>query len=124
MGIGQVFYPDRAVGNLRARQYASIQAHPSYRADLIDSNHYSFSDSCAVSLFLGDTGFYTSNCIGVIQPWLAHQLVTKYMIAFLKTHLAGETALRVRSEREVSNRHDLLSPGSLLSAPITLPPNA
>ena len=28
---------------------------------------------------------------GAIPPSVAHQLVNKYMIAFLKTHLAGET---------------------------------
>ena len=96
MGIGQEF---ETASDRQARQHAAIQAHPSYRIDLNNSNHYSFSDMCEAYQVLRDWGllppevvdaFLATYCTDSIPSLTAHQLTTKYMIAFLKTQLVGE----------------------------------
>ena len=97
MGIGQEF---ETALDWQARQHAAIQAHPSYRIDLNNSIHYSFSDICEVYRVGGDMGIFTPeevnealeiSCTDSIPSLTAHQLVNKYMIAFLKTQLEGKT---------------------------------
>lgn len=96
MGIGQEF---ETVLDWQARQHAAIQAHPCYRVDLNNSIHWSFSDMYEAYQVLRDMGIYSQDYVDwvlapfsdAIPPPLAHQLVNKYMIAFLKTQLAGET---------------------------------
>ena len=97
MGIGEEF---ETVWDWQARQHAAIQANPSYRVDLNDSNHMSFSDTCEAYQVLRDWGIFPPEfvneilalyCTDTIPSLVAHQLVNKYMIAFLKTHLLGET---------------------------------
>lgn len=96
MGIGQEF---ENVMGAQARQHAAIQSHPCYRIDLNNSIHYSFSDMCEAYRVLGDMGILPPEvvdqilapiCNGLIPSLTAHQLVNKYMISFLKTHLSGE----------------------------------
>jgi hypothetical protein len=96
MGIGQEF---ETALDWQARQHAAIQAHPSYRIDLNNSIHYSFSDICEVYRVGGDNGIFTPeevnealgiSCTDSIPSLTAHQLVNKYMIAFLKTQLEGK----------------------------------
>jgi len=100
MGIGQEF---ETALDWQARQHAAIQAHPCYRVDLKNSNHYSFSDICEAYQVLRDWGIYPQEfvdefladyCTEAIPSLVAHQLVNKYMIAFLKTQLVGETGYK------------------------------
>jgi len=97
MGIGQEF---KTVSDLQARQHAAIQSDPCYRVDLNNSIHRSFSDICEVYRVGGDVGIFPQEevdevlatyCTDSIPSLTAHQLVNKYMIAFLKTQLVGET---------------------------------
>jgi Platelet-activating factor acetylhydrolase, isoform II len=102
MGIGEewnMLALDPAFTTWQARQHAAFSGHPAYRVDLYNSIHQSFSDICEVAQVFIDTGvdpatgewildnFCTAD---IISSALAHQLRSKYMIAFLKTHLTGE----------------------------------
>jgi hypothetical protein len=96
MGIGQEF---ETTLDWQARQHAAIQAHPCYRVDLNKSIHWSFSDMYEAYQVLGDEGILPPDVVdGILAAFsdsipslVAHQLVNKYMIAFLKTQLVGET---------------------------------
>ncbi len=97
LGIGQEW---ETAESWQARQHAAISGQPCYRVDLNNSVHMTFSNICEAARLLGDKGILPPE---VVQLWLqlyctntipssdAHRLVTKYMIAFLKTHLVGET---------------------------------
>ncbi len=90
-----------AVADWQARQHAAFSSHPAYRVDLAGANHQSFSDMCdgfTVMNARGLQSFYGPNemldawlCQGVIPPPQGRDIVTRYMIAFLKTQLLGET---------------------------------
>lgn len=96
LGIGQGF---ETVLDWQARQHAAIRSRPCYRVDLKDSIHWSFSDMYEAYQLLGALGLVTQGEVdavlgafsGAIAPAVAHELVSKYMVAFLKTHLEGET---------------------------------
>jgi hypothetical protein len=96
LGIGQEF---ETAYDAQARQHAAVRAHPCYRVDLNNSIHWSFSDMWEAYQVLGDLGIYPPEVVNpvleafsdAIPPPVAHQLVNKYMIAFLKTQLARET---------------------------------
>ncbi|MBL7223159.1 MAG: alpha/beta fold hydrolase [Candidatus Brocadiae bacterium] len=82
----------------QARAHAAIRAHPCYRVDVINSIHWSFSDMYEAYQVLRDMGIYPPEFVEeVLAPFsdaipslTAHQLVNKYMIAFLKTQLEGD----------------------------------
>ncbi len=83
----------------QARQHAAIQGHPSYRVDVNNSHHITFSDRCVVHPILRDLGlmdpgfvefFNQSFCAPFIPYSVANPIIKRYMLAFLKTQLAGE----------------------------------
>ncbi len=84
----------------QARLHAASQGHPAYRADMQGTIHQSFGNLCESTPILyahrmiSKTTYENRLRIlcGVPLPTNeAHRLTTKYMIAFLKTNLAGET---------------------------------
>jgi len=96
IGIGEEW---NVVGAQQARQHAAFSGRPAYRVDLAGAIHMSFSDACEAAHVLedigwdenGDIGYFSEVCKpDVIPSGLAHQLTHKYMVAFLKTQLAGE----------------------------------
>lgn len=103
MGMGRDWDTMAATGPLgpdwQARQHAAIQGHPSYRVDLLNSNHMTFSDRCIAYPILGDEGlmdggfvqsFVENYCDPFIPYAVADPIIMRYMLAFLKTELAGE----------------------------------
>ena len=96
LGIGEEW---NVVLGQQARQHAAFSGRPAYRVDLAGAIHMTFSDACEAAGVLqdigwdenGDVGWFLSLCTpDVIPSGLAHQLTHKYMVAFLKTHLAGD----------------------------------
>jgi len=116
MGMGEewdMLALDPPFVSWQARQHAAFSGKPAYRVDLYGSIHQTFSDFCeAGHLFIDlpvDPGFgdwILSTFCGpeYIASPLAHQLTNKYMLAFLKTHLAGERGYQ-----------DMLTPGWAVS---------
>ena len=97
IGIGEEW---NVVREQQARQHAAFSGHPAYRVDVAGTIHMSFSDVCEAAHVLEDIGWdengdvagFLSNCTPDVMPsGLAHQLTHKYMVAFLKTYLAGES---------------------------------
>jgi hypothetical protein len=104
MGIGQEwstlynnYGPEMA--SWQARLHAATQGHPRYRVDVADAYHTSFSNACEFPLVAYDLGifdeatrdFYLSIfCAPPIPTHLAYELITQYMISFVKTNLEGE----------------------------------
>ena len=104
MGIGQEWStlyalsgPDFA--SWQARLHAASQGHPCYRVDVAEAYHSSFSNACESIDVLHDKGVIDQAtrdflvgiyCAPPIPTSLAYELITQYMIAFLKTNLAGE----------------------------------
>jgi hypothetical protein len=86
-----------------ARPHAAIGRRDSYRMDVNGSNHYSFTNICDGYQVMFNLGVISSDELTYMQnSWpcastgwspatipaaQAHQVVTKYMIAFLETHL-------------------------------------
>jgi hypothetical protein len=96
MGMGEEW---NMVLDWQARQHAAFSGRPAYRADVFNTNHQSFSDLCEGFQVMGDRGLLTLEdvtflvnrfCGSVTAPGVVHPLVSKYQVAFLKTHLAGE----------------------------------
>ena len=96
MGMGQEW---NTVLDWQARQHAAFSGRPAYRVDVFNTNHQSFSDICEGFQVMGDRGLLTPEdvtflvglfCGSVTSPGVVHPLVSKYQVAFLKTHLAGE----------------------------------
>ena len=120
MGIGQEwstlyvnFGPDFA--SWQARLHSASQGHPCYRADLAEAYHSSFCNICEIAFILFDKGIIDEitrdamagfGCSAPLPTPLGYQLATKYMIAFLKTHLAGEQGYQ-----------SMLTPGHALKEP-------
>ena len=84
----------------QARQHAAIQGHPSYRVDLLNAHHVTFSDRCVTHPILRDLGlmdpgyvewYEQALCDPFIPFSVADPLVKRYMLAFLKTELVGES---------------------------------
>jgi predicted dienelactone hydrolase len=99
---------------LLARPHSAIQGHPNYRVDVAYANHNSFSSVCAYIHVLYDKGIIddqlrdttlAANCPQEsISAAEIENLITQYMIAFLKTVLVGETGYR-----------EMLTPGYALA---------
>ncbi len=100
LGLGQEWnslaYSDMPA--LQARQHAALAGHPSYRVDISGTNHHSFGDTCNAYILMETRGLASSMddwrgdlCNGVIPSAAARGIITRYMIAFLKTQLLGET---------------------------------
>ena len=97
-------WPD--MGDWNARPHAAIDRRDSYRVDINGSNHGSFDNTCDgfrvwfnIGLISADdlTGIETSwPCASTgfnpvtISPAEMHEVVTKYMVAFLDIYLSGE----------------------------------
>lgn len=104
MGIGQEWSTLAAVlgpasASWQARLHAASQGHPCYRVDVRDAYHSTFSNYCEAAHIFFDKGIIDQSlldllidvhCSAAIPTEVAHRLITKYMIAFLKTNLAGE----------------------------------
>ena len=84
-----------------ARQHSAIQGHPNYRVDISDAVHMSFSNACGVFVRYFDMGLLDNEWwIDSGYPYLCfispenmlevQNLVTMYMVAFLKTALVGD----------------------------------
>jgi predicted dienelactone hydrolase len=106
MGIGQEWSTLLESGqsdaeSWQARQHTAIQSHPNYRVDIAHATHLSFLNLCAYAqvqhdLGLADdaalNGFLQKNCPQEpVPPEEFGNLTSQYMIAFLKSILAGET---------------------------------
>jgi hypothetical protein len=117
MGMGEEWSTLAARSSLgaswQARQHAAFQGHPNYRVDVSGTIHESFSDSCEDIPMLGDLGVFDQDFVAALEQLLctnstpsseAHRLVTMYLVAFLKTNLAGE-----------SGYESILTPGYALS---------
>jgi hypothetical protein len=85
------------------RPHAAFSGFPNLRVDVLHSAHVpSFSGLCDTARLLGQVGFLlpetadlwrsSSECDApyLIAPAVAHGLITKYMVAFLKVNLAGD----------------------------------
>ena len=85
----------------QARQHAAYSSHPDYRVDISETNHMSFSDFCNLlnvmeSKALAPVWGSVEDvrrwyCEGVLPPTEGRTLITRYMLAFLKTQLLGDT---------------------------------
>jgi hypothetical protein len=120
MGIGQewstlysIYGPGFA--SWQARLHAASQGHPSYRVDLAEAYHISFSNLCETVYLLYDKGIIDEAtrdamaaqiCAAPIPTATAYNLITQYMVAFLKTNLAG-----------VRGYQHLLTPGNAHKEP-------
>jgi predicted dienelactone hydrolase len=97
---------------LLARPHAAIQGHTNYRADIANYQHMSFSSACSAMNVLralnGDEA--TDAALKMYcpaeptPPDETGNLVTRYMVAFLKTVLVGETGYQ-----------EMLTPGYALA---------
>jgi len=81
-----------------ARQHAAFSGHPNYRVDIWGTNHFSFSAACDAMGLMASRGIATTMdgwigffCPCVIPAAVSRDIITRYMIAFLKTELLGET---------------------------------
>ncbi len=120
MGIGQEWstlymYSGPGFASWQARLHSASQGHPCYRVDLAEAFHSSFCNICQIAYILYDKGIIDEatrdgmagfGCGAPIPTPLAYQLTTKYMIAFLKTNLAGEPGYQ-----------PILTPGYALNEP-------
>jgi len=104
MGMGEEW---NMVGPWQARQHLAFSGNPNYRIDVLNTSHDSFSgDECASFHVLDDLGYWSQYLDAVWGPasyWLdvlctpytptteVNRLTGKYMVAFLKTVLLGET---------------------------------
>jgi hypothetical protein len=86
-----------------ARPHAAFSGFPNLRVDVLHSAHVpSFSGNCETARFLGQAGFFLPETVDallsswecdapyLIAPAVAHGLITKYMVAFLKVNLVGD----------------------------------
>lgn len=119
MGMGEEWStlaadPDPAWASWQARQHAAFQGSPNYRVDVFGTIHQSFSDLCANIPMLGDLGIWNPSmvrgmnaayCTDITPPAESRRLVDKYLVAFLKTNLAG-----------VADYQDVLTPGYALTS--------
>ncbi|HSA97089.1 MAG TPA: hypothetical protein VLJ16_13630 [Acidobacteriota bacterium] len=83
----------------QARQHAAFQGHPNYRVDISGTWHWTFSNILEVGRVYHDKGLLSDdeyafwlewNATAGLDSLEAQRLFAKYIIAFLKTHLAGE----------------------------------
>ena len=102
MGMGQewsTLAQDPEWVSWQARQHAAFSGRPAYRVDVADAIHGSFSDMCETDYILYRKGLIDEatfeqwvewDCTSLPPP-IAHQLTSKYAVAFLKTHLSRES---------------------------------
>lgn len=105
MGIGREWNTLKSVSpgfeHDQARQHAAVQSYPSYRVDVAYANHMSFANVCAINQVLNDQGVIDDATLDQIlkiacpsEPVSEGEigtLTSKYMVAFIKTALVGET---------------------------------
>jgi predicted dienelactone hydrolase len=108
LGIGQEWSTLAATlpppwESMQARLHAASQGHPAYRIDLQGALHRSFSNMCEAlpilvsrelfgTIFPGTPEeFENAYCGASLPTGEAHRIITKYMIAFLKTNLDDES---------------------------------
>jgi predicted dienelactone hydrolase len=107
--LQRITVPSMAIGEAwgsqmqdwQARQHAAISGPPSYRADIRNTVHASFAANCTaprVLFLLGAIGeaqlkknLSAPQCTTALPQMEVLRLAAKYAVAFLKTHLAGET---------------------------------
>ncbi|MFZ5788599.1 MAG: alpha/beta hydrolase family protein [Acidobacteriota bacterium] len=102
MGMGQEWSTLEGLGwgypweSWQARQHAAFQGHPSYRIDVAQAYHPSFSNLCTSITLAHDHGLLTEEEFDAMASWLcsaplatgeANRVITKYWIAFLKKNL-------------------------------------
>lgn len=102
MGMGQEWSTLVSMGwgfpweSWQARQHAAFQGSPSYRVDVAGAYHPSFSNLCTGITLAYDKGLLSEEDFENMAGWLcsaplpaeeANRVTTKYVIAFLKTHL-------------------------------------
>ncbi len=83
-----------------ARQHAAIQGHPNYRVDVSEANHVSFGNYCVVFSYWHEKGWVDDESFNLYSPYncyispehglMVQDIVTMYMIAFLKANVAGD----------------------------------
>lgn len=83
----------------QARLHSASQGHPAYRVDVDGTRHITFANMCESAPILLAHGIITADrYIRLVADWCGaelsttdtHQIVSQYMVAFLKTVLAGE----------------------------------
>jgi predicted dienelactone hydrolase len=98
--------------SLLARPHAAIQGHPNYRVDIANYQHMSFSSTCsAMNLLRPLNGDEATDAMLKMYcpaeptpPDETGNLVTRYMVAFLKTVLVGDPSYK-----------EMLTPGYALA---------
>jgi dienelactone hydrolase len=88
--------------SLLARTHSTIQGHPNYRVDIANYQHMSFSSACSCMNVLRElNGDETTDSMlklycpkEPVPPDESGNLVTRYMVAFLKTVLVGENGYK------------------------------
>ena len=99
------WFPDGSLRDDNARPHAAINRGDSYRADVDGSNHYSYTDYCDAGRVWFNLGWISNDDLAAwegswpcantgldavtISSADAHEVVTKYMIAFLDLYLGG-----------------------------------
>jgi hypothetical protein len=82
-----------------AREHAAIQITPSYRMDVSNAYHVTFTNVCETGFIYRDIGLITDDdlawwqaafCSAPLPPSETRRLAAKYMIAFLKVQLVGD----------------------------------
>lgn len=110
LGMGQEW---NTCGSWQARQHAAFTGHPAYRADVLNSNHQTFSDLCELAPIFTSLSLWPPDALAWVNANLcapatprpeAHRLISLYLGAFLKTYLEGE-----------SGYQNILTPGYALS---------
>jgi predicted dienelactone hydrolase len=86
--------------SLHARSHAAFSGHPNYRVEITGINHMNFADTCTGLTLLEARGiphiwdsfpWKTGICSPALPAAEARSIITRYMLAFLKTNLLGET---------------------------------
>lgn len=105
----------QGLGSFLARPHSAIQGHPNYRVDITYYNHNALTSACEYVKVWHDYGFIPDeelynyylqeSCPSEpAPPEAVGNLVTRYMVAFLKTVLTGDPAY-----------HEMLTPGYALA---------
>jgi predicted dienelactone hydrolase len=119
MGIGEEWSTLAAVNpppweSWQARLHAASQGHPAYRVDVQGADHGTFSNYCECVPIGFNHGIFDEETYKALSDYCgsipistteAHRLVTKYMVAFLKTNLSDE-----------SGYQSVLTPGHALNS--------
>lgn len=90
---------DPLFASWQARQHAALSGQPSYRVDIAGTNHWAFSDGCDGFTIMDMKGIQTAwgtndevrswVCVGTIPSAESRAIVSRYVLAFLKTQLLG-----------------------------------